>query len=173
MVTAAAGNGRATVTWTVADGNGAVVTSYVISKSSGGPSIVVPATASSTVLTKLVNGTSYRFSVAAVSVHGTGSATWSAPATPAGRPVRPTRVGVKPGVRAALVNWKAGAFTGARVTRYTIVASNGKRISVNGTRLKARFPGLATGKVYAFRVIATNRFGPGPTSAWSRKIRVR
>ncbi|WP_114856400.1 Ig-like domain-containing protein [Brachybacterium sp. YJGR34] len=56
-------NGRATVTWDAADGNGTSITKYVIY---GGPSpVTVDASARSHSFTQLTNGTSYRFTVEA------------------------------------------------------------------------------------------------------------
>jgi len=56
-------NGRATVTWNAADGNGTSVTKYVIR---GGPSpVTVDASTRSHTFRNLKNGTSYRFTVEA------------------------------------------------------------------------------------------------------------
>jgi PKD repeat protein len=171
-VSAKPGNHQVTVSWSAANGNGSPVTSYVITKSTGGPAKVVSPTVRSVTFTNLLNGHHYRFSVAATNVHGTGAAKTSATVTPAGRPGRPTHVTAKARTKAALVAWHQAASGGAKVKRYTIMSSTGDRIFVRGDVHRVRFPGLKSGKKYAFKVAATNRVGRGPWSDWSRKIRI-
>ena len=87
-VTAAAGDGQATVSWTPGSTGQSAITNYLVSYSSGGSytQFAHPAsTATSTTVTGLSNGTTYTFEVAAVNAQGTGTA--SAPSnavTPSG-----------------------------------------------------------------------------------------
>lgn len=90
--TGAGPNGRATVRWQAADGNGTTVTKYVVRWNGGSRTIDAPTTSAD--LTGLSNGTSYRFTVEArngfaadggVSDRSAASAAirpYTAPATP-------------------------------------------------------------------------------------------
>ena len=76
-VSAVAGDGQATVTWTAASGNGSKIGSYIITPFSGTPLQAHPAhpyhsTATSEVVTGLTNGTAYAFFVRARNRWGAG-----------------------------------------------------------------------------------------------------
>ena len=127
---------------------------------------MLPASARSVVLTGLRAGDPYRFSVAARNV-------LTAPARrrPQRAPSRSqsrtsvTRLRVEVRRKAALVVWRAPESSGSRVTRYTVMASNGKKVSVGSDRRRVRVTGLKTGRKLAFRVVATNSLGDGPCVA--------
>jgi hypothetical protein len=74
-VTAVAGSGQATISWNAPDDGGSRITSYLITPYIGyfplAPTIVSAASTTTTV-TDLANGTSYRFRVQASNVVGTG-----------------------------------------------------------------------------------------------------
>jgi hypothetical protein len=92
-VTATAGDGTATVTWTAgAEVTGHPVTKYVVTAVSGTTSTPVGETdAATTTVTvgALTNGTSYTFTVASVNDLGTGPVATSNAVTPAATPVTP------------------------------------------------------------------------------------
>ena len=78
-MTATAGNGSASVTWTAPANGGAPITSYTVTPYAGG--VAQPATtvsgnppATSATITGLTNGTSYTFTVSATNAIGTGPA---------------------------------------------------------------------------------------------------
>jgi hypothetical protein len=89
-VTASAGDGSATVSWTAPSNGGSPITSYTVTPYVGGvaqPATTVTGTppATSTVITGLSNGTSYTFTVSATNAIGTGPASAaSSPVTPGG-----------------------------------------------------------------------------------------
>lgn len=84
-VTATAGHGAATVSWTAANANGSPVTSYTVTVSPGGDTKTVSGASTSTTIGDLTNGTLYTFTVKATNAIGTGP-------TATSNAVRPTWV---------------------------------------------------------------------------------
>jgi titin len=77
------GNGSLAVSWVApASTGGAAITSYQVSTNGGASWIGVVAPATSTTVTGLVNGRSYRVRVRAVNPAGAGSSTSSVTARP-------------------------------------------------------------------------------------------
>lgn len=104
-VTAKAAHAAATVTWTQPASNGRAITGYDVEYSSDnganwnpGPSAANTSTATTQVVTGLVNGTSYRFRVAAINDIGMGEySTASAAVTPTPKPdVSAAAIAAKP-----------------------------------------------------------------------------
>jgi autotransporter-associated beta strand protein len=87
-VTASAGNGQATVSFTAPANGGSPITSYTVTASPGGATVTGSGT--SLVVGGLTNGTSYTFTVTATSAIGTGPASAAStavtPAAPAPSP---------------------------------------------------------------------------------------
>ncbi len=160
------------------------ITNYVIQYSSNNgmtwttfPHAASTATAIN--VTGLVNGTGYRFRVAAVNTFGQGN--FSAPSaviTPnALPPAAPTNVVAVRGDASANVTWLAPTNIGtAPITDYSI------QYSSNGGGTWTTFPdpvspatsrtvtGLTNGTSYIFRVAAWNKNGPSPWSAPSAAV---
>ncbi|WP_426573573.1 DUF4214 domain-containing protein [Aquihabitans sp. McL0605] len=72
--TARPGAGSARVSWLPASDGGSPLTSYVVTASPGGPSVTVPASATSALVTGLEPGAAATFTVTAVNAVGTGDA---------------------------------------------------------------------------------------------------
>jgi hypothetical protein len=86
-VWATGGAGQATITWSAAQGNGSIITAYVVREVSGpdsGASIATGGSATSAVLTGLAGGSAATFSVVAESSCGTGPSATSPAVTPTG-----------------------------------------------------------------------------------------
>jgi alpha-tubulin suppressor-like RCC1 family protein len=81
---AGAGDGSAFVWWRTPDNNGAPITAYIVTVLPDERGVEVPGTATSTTISGLTNGTSYRFTVAAVNRIGVG------PPSPLSNPITPT-----------------------------------------------------------------------------------
>ncbi len=173
VVTAKAGNGRATLTWTAGKPNGSPITSYVVTRLPGGQTKTVGAKARGTVVTGLRNGHRYRFTVAATNDVGTGPATTSNTVRPAGAPGRVQRLSAKPARKSAVLTWTAAPPNGAPVLRYSIVTSRGQQRVVKGTVRQLRFDHLKVGSSYRFRIRAINSVGAGSWSGWTRSVTVR
>ncbi|MCA1843563.1 MAG: fibronectin type III domain-containing protein, partial [Actinobacteria bacterium] len=71
-VSATAGNGEATITWTAAPDGGSAITGYVVAATDGSVAAQVGGDARSAILTGLANVTAYRFTVTARNAHGLG-----------------------------------------------------------------------------------------------------
>jgi titin len=178
-VSATASNGAATVTWTApASDGGSPVTDYLLERSSdGGATWQSVADGVSTATTAnvpgLVNGTTYRFRVAAVNGAGTGA--WSDPSaavTPMGLPGAVTGLSATPSDGRVGLAWAPPASDGGRpVSDYVVESSldGGKtwKVLADGTSptATATMTGLVNGTSYLFRVSAVTEVGTGPASA--------
>jgi hypothetical protein len=183
-VTAAAGNGSATVSWTAPSNGGSPISSYTVTPFIGSAAqTVVTVTGSPPVTTatvqQLTNGTAYTFTVSATNAVGTGPAstasnavTPSAPTVPAA----PTGVTATGGNAAATVSWTAPANGGSAITSYTVTPFIGSAaqptLTVAGTppATTTTVLGLSNGTTYTFTVSATNAVGTGPASAVSNAV---
>ena len=184
-VGAVAGSGLVTVSWTApATDGGSPITGYAVREYVGtsttpAATLTAPAGATSLAVTGLVNGTSYRFDVAAVNAVGTGPASaLTASVTPraALSPV-PTGVTGEAGNASATVRWTAPAST-AGVTGYRVRALAGttvaRTVTVGAGQTVAAVPGLVNGTTYTFTVntVVTTGTGTsqGPNSTASAPV---
>jgi hypothetical protein len=183
-VTATAGNGSATVSWTApADGN-SPITRYTITPATGAttltPTVITgnpPATGAT--ITGLANGTSYTFTVTATNAIGTGPASAASNAV---TPTAPTPPGAPTGVTAtagngsATVSWTAPGNGNSPITSYTVTpylsGAAQAPVTVTGAppATTATVTGLANGQSYTFTVTAANGVGAGPASAPSSAV---
>lgn len=195
--TAAGGNASATVRWTAPSATGgAAITRYdvAVSNASTGRQVgalrTAAATATSLVVSGLVNGTKYRFQVIAVNIVGSSppsaasnTVTPALPVTVPGAPVigTPTR-GSTGGALTAVATWSAPASTGGSpITGYRVYAlrmsstTAGATIlatttsAVLGPTVRSLSLTLATGN-YRFQVEAINAVGTGARSATSSNV---
>jgi predicted phage tail protein len=187
-LTATAGNGRVTLSWTApaADG-GAGISGYLIYQgtSPGGESRVpvngAPVQATSYTVTGLANRTAYYFTVAAVNaakrqgndsgeasatpVSATASASTSAPATAGtGAPGAPTGLTATAGDAQVSLSWTAPASGGAPPTKYNVYDGTSPGF-FPGTPVSSTsgpsvtVTGLANGTTYYFVVTAVDAHG--------------
>jgi subtilisin family serine protease/fibronectin type 3 domain-containing protein len=163
-LTAAPGNGQASLSWTApASDGGSPITAYTATAAPGG------ATCSTIGLgctvTGLTNGTTYSFTVSATNAVGTGPASSAASATPATVPGAPTALTATRGNAQVSLSWNAPASDGgSAITSYTATASpGGATCSTSG--LGCTVTGLTNGTSYSFTVAATNGVGSGSASA--------
>jgi len=167
-VAATAGDRRATVTWVAPYDNGGPITSYRITSSGGGATLVVDASQKSLIVTHLTNGMQYTFTVVATNANGVSLV--SAPSNsvrPFGRPRPPTSFRTAYVHGAVDLSWNAPSSNGSPITRYEVVVAPGSRtLTVPGTHSSVVMTGLAGGR-YTFKVRAVNAAGAGPWSVSS------
>ncbi len=184
-VSAVAGSGSATVSWTAPSNGGSPITSYTItpyttgeSATAGTPVVVTgnpPVT--TTTVSGLTNGTAYQFAVSATNATGTGpNSADSTQVTPAGPPLAPTGVTATSGTASATVNWTAPDPQGSPITSYTVTPFVGSTpqvpVTVSGSppATSALMAGLTDGTTYTFQVTATNAVGTSATSTPSAAV---
>jgi titin len=168
-----AGDGFVTLTWAAPSSNGgAIVTSYLIEKSTDGATWTTSATTSARdfTVTGLANGTAYRFRVSAVNAAGTGaSAQASATVTPSAKAASPAGVVATPTNGAIALTWSAPTDTGgSTLTGYVVEQSTDGGMTWTTAATTATpsttLTGLTNGTTYSYRVRANNSVGSGAAS---------
>ncbi len=166
-VSATAGNGQASVSWTPPTNGGSAITEYTVTASDGQIAHTTGATTATVV--GLTNGTAYTFTVTATNVSGTSPDSAAAiPVIPSTVPEVPRSVSATAGNGQASVSWTPPASNGgSAITMYTVTSSGGQRVATTGATMAtmAAVAGLTNGTAYTFTVTATNAAGTSPASA--------
>jgi len=175
------GNGQVTVSWTAPTTNGgSAITGYSITAKAGATVVkTVSAGAAdvTAVVSGLVNGTTYTFSVVATNVVGNSVAKVSKAATPSTIPGTPI-IGVTAQTSATslTVKWTAPTSTGgSAITGYVVsVYSGGVQVgtakSAAASAKTLVVTGLTTKTAYTFTVAAKNVNGTGTASSASAAV---
>jgi large repetitive protein len=148
------------LSWPTPANYGAPIQVYKVRHQDGGQDCP----ASPCLITGLVNGDTYTFTVAAVNLVGEGRE------SPQSQPAMPNAVpGAVPGLRVSdpqdgtlRLDWDLPPNEGTKVLRYDVTWSGGGAASSATTGLTAT--GLDNNSQYAFTVIAVNAHGPGPSA---------
>jgi hypothetical protein len=183
------GNASATVRWTPGASGGSAITSFQVEVRAGTTVVRtvtgVAATATSTVVNGLTNGTAYTFRVRAVNAVGAGAlSAASAAVTPATVPGIPPAVtaasGTAGGAVTATVQWGAAATGGSGVTRYVVralrMSASGGVVAITTSNQSAgtrRLTMTLPAGNYRFTVQAVNAVGAGALSARSNQVVAR
>lgn len=153
-----------TVTWGDTAANGDPVQGFELAVvGSNGGTFPLNADARSYAFQQAENGETYTFTLRARNKAGWGAlattvaSTYALPDAP-GTP----EVEALVGQGAARVSWAPANGNGARIERYVVTVSDGRRIDVGGT--STTVTGLTGGSSYAFSVTAVNAQGEGPAS---------
>jgi len=175
------GNAQVSLTWTAPGNTGGVALSdYVIQYSSDSGSSWNTfndgvSTATSAIVTSLINGTSYIFRVAAVN-NATLQSSYSTPSsavTPATTPSAPTSLVSTPGNQQLSIAFTAGSNGGDAITNYQYALStNGgssygawTAFSPADTTSPVVITGLTNGQAYYVKLRAINSVGDGAESS--------
>jgi hypothetical protein len=180
-VTATAGAGSATISWTPPNNGGSPITSYTVTPYVGSTAqtattVTGSPPASSATITGLLSGTAYTFTVTATNAIGTGPASPpSNSVTPTAQtvPAAPAGVVATAGISNVTVSWTAPGNGGSAITSYTVTPYIGSTAqtptTVNGSppATSVALSGLTNGTTYTFAVTATNAVGTSVASAAS------
>ncbi len=181
-VTAAAGSGNATVSWTAPSSGGPVttytVTPYIGTVAQTPTTVTGSPPAVSATIAGLTNNTTYTFTVQASNTSGPGPVSASSNPVTIGQqsaPGAPTNVSASPASNEAQLSWTAPANGGSAITGYTITVtpSSGPSTTVPVNTASATsdvVTGLTDGTSYTFTVAAINAIGTGPASSASNAV---
>ena len=163
-VTAVPGAGSATIAWGApASNGGSAIISYTIvltAQPAGTPFTIYGWPGSPFTAFGLTNGTSYLFTVAAVTAEGTGAASAPVFVTPTNVPDSPSGLIATPGNQQVTLSWTAGANGGSPITNYLITVSGSSRsINTGSDATSFTVGGLTNGIAYTFTVVAVNAAG--------------
>jgi YVTN family beta-propeller protein len=164
------GNGRVTLTFTLANSGGAPITQFIVTRTPDGvATLSVPG--SPAVFTGLANGTPYTFTVRAININGSSASSASSAATiPFGPPGAPTNAIAVPLNASAQVSYTPPADNGgAPISSYTAIASPGGQ-QASGNVNPLTVTGLTNGVSYTFTVRANNPAGGGAPSSPSNAV---
>ena len=179
--TATAGNAQATVTWSApASNGGSAITGYVVTPYIGATaqSPTTVGNVTSTLISRLTNGTPYTFRVAAINAIGTGTSrptrTRSRRSPPPPSRVRPPIGTATAGNAQATVTWSAPASNGgSAITGYVVtpyIGTTAQSSTTVGNVTSTLISPLTNGTSYTFRVAAINAIGTGNQSADSNAV---
>ncbi len=172
-LTAQVGNTQITLNWTLPTNAGLAkidnvqVRHKVKTAANWGAWSDLGATATTTTVGSLTNGTEYSFEVRAVNTAGAGAAA-SVDATPNVVPVAPTNLTAAVGDTQVTLTWTlpGGTLTGLQVRHKVKTASNwGAWSDLAGTATTTDVTGLTNGTEYSFEVRAVNTAGDGPAAS--------
>jgi hypothetical protein len=180
-VSATAGAGSATVSWSAPSSGGSVakytVTPYIGSTAQTPVTVSGSPPVTNTTISGLASSTTYTFKVQASNSNGPGpisspsNAVTTATVTP---PSPPAEVSASPGTSQALVSWTPSSNGGSAITEYTVTPYIGSTaqtpVQASPSSTSATITGLTNGNSYTFTVTATNTIGTSQASNESNTV---
>ena len=162
----AVGTNAARVTFSAPASNGPPITGYRLYDATG--TKVADCSSTVCVVSDLIVGRSYSYTVTAVNDVGESAHSASASVTISGVPSRPAQPSATAGNATIDVSWTAPADNGSPITGYTVTATtaNGPAGSCSTTgATSCTIPGLRNGQDYTVTVVARNAKGESPASS--------
>ena len=178
LVSVDPGNGSGLVVFTAPRDNGSPISKYTVTATdvsnaiNGGQKCSTPDGATlECLVTGLVNGDDYAFSVVATNAEGDSPpSTLSSTITPATNPGAPTITSATRGNASATIAWTDGAANGSAIQSPSIYAFSGSTLVASKTNCSGSpctISGLTNGTTYTFKVSNTNGVGEGDLSVAS------
>ncbi|MEI8050609.1 MAG: fibronectin type III domain-containing protein, partial [Actinomycetes bacterium] len=175
------GNGSGLVVFTAPRDNGSPITKYTVTATdssnavNGGQKCSTPdGSTLECLVTGLVNGDDYAFTVVATNVAGDSPpSASSSTVTPATNPGAPTITSATRGNGSATIAWTNGAANGSTVQSSSIYAFSGPTLVASKTDCSGSpctIFGLTNGTTYTFKVSGTNGVGEGDVSVASSEV---
>ena len=167
-LSATAGDGQATISFTAGSNGGSAITNYKYSTDGTTYTALSPTDATTPItISGLTNGTSYTIYLKAVNANGDSSASSSVTVTPSTTPSAPTSLSATAGDGQATISFTAGSDGGSAITNY--------KYSTDGTTYTALSPtdattpitisGLTNGTSYTIYLKAVNTNGDSSASS--------
>jgi hypothetical protein len=167
-LSATAGNGEATISFTAGSSGGSAITNYKYSLDGTTYTALSPTDAASPVtITGLTNGTSYSIYLKAVNANGDSSASASVSVTPSTTPSAPTSLTATAGDGQAAISFTAGSNGGSAITnyKYSIDGSTYTALSPSDASSPITISGLTNGTSYTVYLKAVNVNGDSSASS--------
>jgi len=167
-LTATAGNGQATISFTAGSNGGSAITNYEFSTDGTNYSTLSPADSSSPVtISGLTNGTSYNIYLKAVNAVGVSAASSAVTVTPSTTPSAPTSLSATAGDGQATISFTPGSDGGSAITNYehSTDGTNYTALSPADTSSPITITGLTNGTSYTIYLKAVNANGVSSASS--------
>ena len=166
-LSASAGDGSATISFTPGANGGNAITNYQYSTDGTNYTALSPTDTSSPItINGLTNGTSYTIYLKAVNPNGVSSASSSVTVTPSTIPSAPTSLSASAGDGSATISFTPGANGGSAITnyKYSIDGSTYTDLSPSDASTPITISGLTNGTSYTIYLKAVNANGDSSAS---------
>jgi hypothetical protein len=167
-LSATAGDGQATISFTPGSNGGSAITNYKYSLDGTTYTALSPIDSSSPItISGLTNGTSYTVYLKAVNARGDSSASTSVSVTPSTTPSAPTSLTATAGDGQTTISFTAGSDGGSAITnyKYSLDGTNYTALSPTDSSSPVTISGLTNGNTYTIYLKAVNSAGEGSASS--------
>ena len=167
-LSATAGDGQATISFTPGSNGGSAITNYKYSLDGTTYTALSPIDSSSPItISGLTNGTSYTVYLKAVNARGDSSASTSVSVTPSTAPSAPTSLTATAGDGQTTISFTAGSDGGSAITnyKYSLDGTNYTALSPTDSSSPVTISGLTNGTSYTVYLKAVNANGDSSASS--------